>query len=135
MPYQTSTNPQEDVELADEYVYPSCTDGNASNGGTSREHGDGTAVGGAVVAARPGRGGEEERVVVGSGAAGASGERFFRSFSRPSRAVVTFSLFRLTATGTDVQGILPDVHLCDVEALEHNTLQQVMGRFLLGFCF
>eukprot|EP00752_Nemacystus_decipiens_P009024 g8055.t1 len=51
-----------------------------------------------------------------------------RSFSGPSRAVVTFALYRSAAKGKGLklQGHLPEKRLFEVEALEHNTLQQIM---------
>lgn len=81
--------------------------------------GDGAAV--------PGNG------VVADGAAttGELGEkRIVQSFSGPSRAVVTFALYRSAAKGKGLRldGHLPEKRLFEVEALEHNTLQQIMGE-------
>ena len=53
----------------------------------------------------------------------------------PSRAVVTFALYRSAAKGKGLklQGHLPEKRLFEVEALEHNTLQQVMGKLIGPF--
>ncbi|CAB1112753.1 unnamed protein product [Ectocarpus sp. CCAP 1310/34] len=57
----------------------------------------------------------------------------FQSFSGPSRAVVTFALYRSAAKGKGLRlpGHLPEKRLFEVEALEHNTLQQVMGGWMI----
>lgn len=57
-------------------------------------------------------------------------ERILQSFAGPCRTVVTFALYRSAARGkgTRVPGHLPEKRLFEVEALEHNTLQQVMGE-------
>lgn len=64
-----------------------------------------------------------------SGAGTVSASRVSRSlpaFSTSCRAVVTFALCRSGACGN-----LPEKRLFEVEALEHNTLQEVMGEFRL----
>ena len=72
----------------------------------------------------------------GSGDAGRYAGRILPSFSRPSRAVVTFALYRAPAregtsdslSSVSLVGPLQERRMYEVEALEHNTLQQVMGE-------
>jgi len=54
------------------------------------------------------------------------GSRVFQTFSGPSRAVVTFTLYR--SAGPEGNGRPIEKKLFEVEALEHHTLQQVMGK-------
>lgn len=57
-------------------------------------------------------------------------ERVRLSLSSRSRAVVTFVLYR--SVSSDVSGLASAMipRICEVEALEHNTLQEVMGETL-----
>lgn len=127
LPFQPFSALQDDGEAAaDELLRLS---GHvAPNGGSSRRDG-------ASAAAAAGGGGAGEQ--------GAPGGRTILSFSRPSRAVVTFALFRSAATAelTGLTGSFNETRLWqkrlyEVEALEHNTLQEVMGgfRFVGAFC-
>eukprot|EP00903_Cladosiphon_okamuranus_P019885 g18277.t1 len=116
----------------------------AAGGGAAGESGSAAKGGGAVTArvtAVPsvetsgsgdsgvgGSGGARPSTGAAVSATAGGGGRIFRCFSGPSRAVVTFALYRSAAKGKGLklQGLLPEKRLFEVEALEQNTLQQIM---------
>ena len=106
----------------------------SANAGLSAKYEASTAAAAAAVAAPTGAAavGGGEAGGGGGGAQGAPGARTISSFSRPSRAVVTFALFLSAPTaglpGSSHEKRLWQKRLYEVEALEHNTLQGVMGE-------
>ncbi|CAM9797550.1 unnamed protein product, partial [Ectocarpus sp. 6 AP-2014] len=113
--------------------------GSSADGGALARGGHAGGAAGGVEEAAMAAGASTNRTAGGSSSDGAaaaaaattgalSGQRIFQSFSGPSRAVVTFALYRSAAKGKGLRlpGHLPEKRLFEVEALEHNTLQQIM---------
>ncbi|CAN0205010.1 unnamed protein product, partial [Scytosiphon promiscuus] len=92
-------------------------------GGSTR-----TGPGGPADGAQGGAAATSAPLATPSSARPAAKERTLRSFSGPCRTVVTFALHRSVSKGKAMRtpGRMRERRLFEVEALEHNTLQEIM---------